>query len=148
MDTQDLKIDAALICDDIRSELGGKAILIGVYTGDILLSRAPATIHVSLWLAGRLPQIGGGELKIKVHLGDRADESADTVTQPVSMQRSQNGEFYVAINGIVLNITEPTPLTVLIKKNDDDWIVVTKKQILVAPPPTGSPSSIEESRLS
>lgn len=145
MDTQGLKIDAALICDDIRMEANGKAMLIGMYPGDILLNRMPAAISVAVWLNGRI-QGAPGKFKIKIYLGDKSDQSEDTATDLAPMQRGENGEFFLALNGIMLNITEPTTITVGIKKNEDDWIISTRKRILLAE--ANSPSSSEIPQLS
>jgi hypothetical protein len=145
MDTQGLKIDAALICDDIRMEVSGKVILIGVYAGDILLNRIPATIPVAVWLDGRV-QGAPGKLKINIYLGDKSEDSVDTVNDLVPLKQGQNGEFFLALNGIPLNVTEPTTVTVSIKQNEDDWIIVTTKRILLAPP--NALSSSETPQLS
>ena len=42
-------IDSVLLCDDIRGEVNGKAILIGVYCGDIIVPKAPASLGLSLF---------------------------------------------------------------------------------------------------
>ena len=44
----------SLVCDDVRVEKNGKHIIIGVYTGNIVPSRLPATLPLTFWF-----QIGG-----------------------------------------------------------------------------------------
>ena len=44
------KISAAIVCDDVRLEVNGKQIIIGVYNSDIRLDSYPSTIMLTLWL--------------------------------------------------------------------------------------------------
>ncbi len=46
--TARLKMQYALVCDDVRREDSGKLILIGVYARDIRLTSVPATLVLSL----------------------------------------------------------------------------------------------------
>jgi hypothetical protein len=39
-----------IYCDDIRSEMDGKQILIGVYGPEIVVSKLPSTSTISLWV--------------------------------------------------------------------------------------------------
>ncbi len=50
------KIANAVVCEDVRTEQNGKQIIIGVYSGDIVVSNVPAFIPVMLWL--QLDDIG------------------------------------------------------------------------------------------
>lgn len=47
-----VKIDYAILCDDIRQENNGKLIIIGMYSGDILVSNLPGSILVATLLHG------------------------------------------------------------------------------------------------
>jgi hypothetical protein len=44
----ELKIISVLICDDVRREENGKEILIGVYSGDIIVTRFPAAMALTI----------------------------------------------------------------------------------------------------
>src|SRR6266487_6631936 len=45
-----LSFRSIVMCDEIRTETTGKDILIGVYSGDILVSSFPAVIAVAFWV--------------------------------------------------------------------------------------------------
>ena len=51
------KIANAIICDDVRVERNGKHIIIGVYSGDIVVSETPALVPIMLWL--QIDDVGG-----------------------------------------------------------------------------------------
>lgn len=42
-----IKVETALLCDDIRQEVSGKYILIGFYSGDVLVKRMPIEIPMA-----------------------------------------------------------------------------------------------------
>lgn len=44
-----LKIEAAVLCDQVRTENNGKQILIGVYGQNIVFAFLPATLALFLW---------------------------------------------------------------------------------------------------
>lgn len=44
------QILSALVCDDVRRENNGKEILIGVYSGKIIVPRLPTNIVLMAWL--------------------------------------------------------------------------------------------------
>jgi len=58
----------AVFCDDIRREDNGKAILIGVYTSDLIPGVLPTNISLSLWLDIRGVPLGHHKLTITVEL--------------------------------------------------------------------------------
>jgi len=39
-----------IFCDDVRQEISGKFILIGVYSGDMNVNNGPATVPLSIWI--------------------------------------------------------------------------------------------------
>lgn len=57
-----------VFCDDIRREDNGKAILIGVYTGDLIPGVLPTNLPLSLWIDIRDVPLGHHNLVIKVEL--------------------------------------------------------------------------------
>lgn len=61
-----VSIQNALVCDDIRTEDTGKAILIGIYTGSINLKRMPTKLRLALWLIGKLEGSGPFKLALKI----------------------------------------------------------------------------------
>lgn len=58
-----LRIES-IFCDDIRIEATQKHILIGVYSDEVMVHSAPATIGIALWL--RIHGIAAGKHKIHI----------------------------------------------------------------------------------
>lgn len=58
MTNAELKFDTAIISDDLRQETSGKLILVGVYPGDIIVSRFPATFLFHVHAQGEVVQAG------------------------------------------------------------------------------------------
>lgn len=57
MSSRAFKLTSLIVCDDIRQEVTGKQILVGVYTGTIILSSFPAAlnklcIRITGWVSG------------------------------------------------------------------------------------------------
>ena len=48
-----VKLDYAILCDDIRKEDNGKMMLIGIYSGDILVPTFPSKLPLSMLLHGK-----------------------------------------------------------------------------------------------
>ena len=60
-----LKLSTILLCDDVRKEDNGKEFLIGVYSGNILLSELPTNLIVCLWLLAETRIAGDVEKEIR-----------------------------------------------------------------------------------
>lgn len=45
----DFSVSAVVVCDDVRKEVNGKDILVGVYGGGILIPTLPIQIPISIW---------------------------------------------------------------------------------------------------
>lgn len=61
------RVDAALVCDDVRVERSGKSIIIGVYAHDIQVVDFPAQLTLTYWVRFDAPEKGDykGQMRIK-----------------------------------------------------------------------------------
>jgi hypothetical protein len=62
---------AVIVCDDVRREVTGKDILIGVYSGDIILSIFPMWFPASLWIEIETLEVGKHEINFRMSLTDK-----------------------------------------------------------------------------
>lgn len=60
------RIDALVICDDIRKEITNKDILVGVYGSDIVVGTFPATLSLSFWI--EIAPVHVGELRFHLRI--------------------------------------------------------------------------------
>lgn len=61
-----LKVEAAILCDDVRTEINGKPFLIGVYLKGIVVQGFPANINVCIWIQFSATELGSyvGEIRL------------------------------------------------------------------------------------
>jgi hypothetical protein len=132
-------IDSVLLCDDIRGEVNGKAILIGVYCGDIIVPKAPASLGLSLWLQGRAVE---GTSKVRISLESVSNSTAvvtDAGSLPNESTLAPDESFLFALTRLMVQIAGPGHLSVRMKYGDRDWVELFRKKVLVStssePPP-------------
>ena len=80
-------------CDDIRFENSGKAIIIGLYTEDLVPSHLPQVIPLSFWV--RLTGVPAGETKLTMKIGanDKIQHTADLTLAVHHPERPTNLYF-------------------------------------------------------
>ena len=61
-----LTLRNAILCDDVRIEKNNKHILIGVYSGDIVVKELPAKLRLSFYLEFGASEIGDIPLEIRI----------------------------------------------------------------------------------
>ena len=62
---QQIRVNYAILCDDIRREDNGKLLSIGIYASDILLQRFPGVMSLSLLLHASVKKDIATALKIR-----------------------------------------------------------------------------------
>ena len=140
-----LRIENVLVCDDIRTEDNGKALIIGVYTGSISPRKFPAKLKLSYWLVGKMQGQGTFRLEIKV-----AFKPDDDAGKPSSMTVGFDGQVtelvdkpqdvQLAIGGEpVLEFSGPGQLSVAVKTDDEDFRNVLVKPVLLAATTSSAP---------
>jgi hypothetical protein len=65
MNRHHANISSVIVCDDIRREISGKDILIGVYSGEIVLSSIPFSLNLAIWLEYTPSIVGHNEFYIR-----------------------------------------------------------------------------------
>src|SRR3954452_21717641 len=61
-----LRVNTAVVAEDVRREISGKDILIGVYGGDIMVPGYPATMTLALWFEMEIDTAGAFEAQFEV----------------------------------------------------------------------------------
>jgi hypothetical protein len=104
----------AILCEDVRSEIGNKHTIIGTYTGDILLKEFPATFRIAMFSVLKFAKPGKYNCAVKLffhdgHLADgeivaevkEPDENVIFVLPSGLLNASEEGEFRVdmSLNG-------------------------------------------------
>ena len=106
---------SAILCEDVRSEIGNKHTIIGTYTGDILLKEFPSTFRIAMFSVLKFAKPGKYDCAVKLsfdgdHLADGElkadvkdpDEKVIFVLPSGLLNAAAEGEFRVdmSLNGV------------------------------------------------
>jgi hypothetical protein len=64
--SKDVIVSSVVICDDIRQEVNGKQILIGVYGSTILVPSMPFSVGLSIWIEYLAGKVGVETIHMKL----------------------------------------------------------------------------------
>lgn len=113
----------AVLCDDIRQEKNNKYILIGVFSGDVVVPQFPATLALSLYAEyfsdtpgqqnATLIYALSGEKKIEAHakISIRSPGTATLALPPVPIEFPEPGELTISVQ-----LTDSEPFELLRKQ--------------------------------
>ena len=120
---------AAILCDDVRTEDNGKQFLIGVYSGDIVVSTLPSTLALSVWLNAEV--ISGGKAPIKVEFQlDSEERLSGSITGEIGSV-DVGGFIGVGFPKLPVTIAKPSVLKVRWKVGAGAWKTAIEKRIRV-----------------
>lgn len=132
--TNKVKIDRVLICDDFRREENGKAILIGVYSGDIVLNKVPTKMSVCLWFFGEMT---GEHLSfdIEIEFKGENEESNKKYKQSINEINTKSVKEKTDVNIILLRVplelNSEGALNIKVKpKENSTWKTISKKKVI------------------
>jgi hypothetical protein len=118
-----------IICDDLRIENNGKPILIGVYSGEIVIPTFPVTLILNFYVQGRLPaHTPLSELALKIDL-----DAQQIALGNVSIENPADEDT----DGVIVlraSLMIPTPSTMTFSVQDGgEWHQLATKRIRQAP---------------
>lgn len=132
-----LQINSVIICDDIRKEDNGKVIFIGVYSGDILVTKLPALLKLCYWLSGETTQINS-EFEVEITLQKKSDGSSVELFKNIienhikdDIDPGKGKEFHVALIDMPVSIEEDSILVVRWRTIKGKWKVLTQKGVYI-----------------
>ena len=133
---------AVLFCDDIRRESNGKEILIGVYSGDIVINQVPNIIALSLFIQVKVPD-NKGKHKNKIKLidpsGNKAGETVLNQEVTESSTEAKGRIMAVSMPTLPITIAQPGFVKVFWSYGDDNFIMIAEKRIVISQSPTALP---------
>lgn len=129
-----------IICDDVRREPNGKEILIGVYSGDILVPEVPTGLLLFVWINILANEPIDAKGKIRVQLPGSAKNAIEI---DASFGAKNKGDVAsVTIPNLPIQIDKEGILKVSWRIDDGRWKELISKKIRVKQPmsaPTASP---------
>lgn len=108
-----MEIFHPIICDDVRKEINGKEILIGVYVGEIIVQKIPAMLNLSVWIPFLGHSIGAAPIEFKV-IGPHEVEYSQGAGQLNVVRTDLLGSM--AIVGVVCHIQSAGTIKFMIRQ--------------------------------
>ena len=122
-----------IFCDDIRREFNGKEILIGIYSGDIVVPQTPSPMVLGVWIPFR--RIGTGTVPIEYRMLDGGTNRVlgYGTTNLTLNDSTEVGSFNLP--GLSMIFTQPTTLEFQLKQYDEPWNTIGSIPVRVGPIP-------------
>lgn len=126
----------ALLCDDVRREVTGKDILIGVYSDDITVTSLPATLIFSLFIRAIFPEKNKiYQIEFRV-LGSAGQQLTPLIKASINSQNTLRSS--VIFGGIPLNIQSEGKVQFQWRPEGTEWSTLVEIEVKrgdVSPPP-------------
>ena len=119
-----LKFNNALIVDDIRIEINGKWILIGYYTGDIIIPNFPAPFVFQLTVEIEGLNKGVHEIAMRATAGDAISEFSG------SLEIAEESKAIIPSPKLAIVFSEPSVLRVECSADGSEPVVIVEKNVL------------------
>lgn len=139
-----IKATTALLADQVRREDNGKALIIGVYTGDVVLAAIPSDLSLAVWLELEFSDTSlvsklDMELRLRI-VGD--DKSSDFETRRMyHIAREDAGtnkkpakgkvKSVLVINGIPAQFRQEGKIEISMRSAGGRWKTVLEKEVLL-----------------
>lgn len=129
-----IKFDSVIVCDDIRREDNGKALLIGVYAGDILVPRFPAAMQLSFYIIGSARKGVAATMEFRIQHTLQNRETPATKAKANIIGAEIGRSSVVVLPRVPFNFDEATDLTTSILEGAE-WRVLDRKRVRLASEP-------------
>jgi hypothetical protein len=122
-----LTIETVLLCDDVRKEITGKDIVIGVYGEDATVAAFPVTLAFSLYMRVRFPGEGPFLTEFRV-IGPSGQPLTPTVKVPMRA-REGGGMATVQIGQIPIQVQSAGQVQFQWRPPEGEWDTIQKLNI-------------------
>lgn len=126
MNTSKVKILSAVICDDVRTEKNGKDLLIGVYSGAVIVHAIPSPpMSLRCWI--NLQMEGPTDVSLNFRVVDQNNDRIFFAQMNIGTQ-DEYGLGSIPLGPILYSLKEPEGLLrVDFKEGQGDWQNIMEK---------------------
>lgn len=117
----------AIICEDIRKEIGNKLTLVGVYSGDIIVGRFPADLWLAFYAEFLPSQSGKIPLQIEMLMGRHRKPLVRV--EGAMIVEDASDVAVIALPKFRANFPGPTAFTFRVALDDKKWQVALRKAV-------------------
>jgi hypothetical protein len=130
--TASINISQAIACDDIRQEINGKHILIGVYSGNLGVPSFPNVIALGFWVLAKPSQIGDYDVQLRVQ-----DTDGKEVTRGNMLIHVQKVEdTALVIPSMPIPLSKPGEITLQYREGNGSWRTICSLETTLVPAST------------
>jgi len=123
---QHFNIINRIVCEEIRQEKSNKFILLGVFSGDILVEKFPADVPLSLFLEGKVDSQDEGVLHIR--FSGPGDGSA---LMSVHYKPHESGLVALPTPRFTVTMEKPGTFKVELSEDQKTWETVVEKEVIL-----------------
>ena len=120
------KIEAAVVCDDLRVENTGKHILIGVYVGVIGLLSLPTQLTLTWWIETAPPSADKIDGQMKIVHSDGAVLAQGNFSIVVEPDKAS----IITLQKVPVQIQSFGEIALMFKIGSDDWVPIRKIKVV------------------
>jgi hypothetical protein len=116
---------ATIVCDDVRKEVTNKEILIGVYSGDIVVPSFPAWLPIAFWIEANAKEVGHQEVDFRLTVLD----NKPPMLIKAGVRVNKLGPLSITISGIQI-LLEKEGVILLEVKEGENWKALKSKDVI------------------
>jgi len=133
---ESINITHAIACDDIRQEITGKYILIGVYAGNVGFPFFPTVTAIGFWVLAKPTKKGDYDVQLRVQ-----DPDGKEVTKGQMIIHVQEVEdTALVIPPMPISLARPGEIALQYREGDGSWKTICTLEARLAPLP--APTSV------
>lgn len=125
------RISAVIVCDDVRKEVSGKDMLIGVYGGSINVPAYPANFPSAFWFEIEPSQLGSIPFEVKIDM----PSGNPPVQIGFTMEIREIDTSVFVMAGVPLSVERDGEIIISAKIGSEPWSVVKRKKVCRQPFP-------------
>lgn len=142
-----------VFCDDIRREINGKDILIGVYGSDMVIPSFPSFVGLALFIQIRISgsEITRRMIRVLDTSGNKAGETSLDIAALLSEDmRPEQWDTHIALPALMVTISQPGSIKVLLEQDDGQVTQIGEKRVISGPvanafvPPLSPPPPVAQ----
>lgn len=124
-------VSTVIICDDVRKEISGKDILIGVYSGAVNVPAYPTTFPAAFWI--EIEPDGTGSIHCEFTIATPSGNPPMKVGFDLDVVEAGTAVF--VMGGVPLTLERDGDIVISAKIGNDDEAVVKRKPVKRVPLP-------------
>lgn len=129
-ETPHITVKSVVVCDDVRREDNGKEILLGVYSGGVLVQSFPIALGLSFWVHFNADVIGDAELRFRLIAG--SEVKFFEIRAKLVLGKLGLGSLTFGPAPVVLQVA--STLELQMNQKGDDWETIYQFGVAKADP--------------